>query len=446
MTAASTWEVKSLGELAEIQSGGTPSTKERVYWDGGDVHWVTLVDTKEKYLRATQKKITQLGMEKSSAKLLPINTVLFSSRATIGYVSIAKVETCTNQGYKNFICDETKLHHEFLYYVLKHKSADIAKLGAGTIYPEVSKTIFSHYKIPFPPLAEQKRIAGILGALDDKIEINRQTNQTLEKIAQAIFQSWFIDFAPTKAKAAAKKTNATPAQITRAAVRTLTGKTDSQINQLPPKTQKQLTTTAALFPDSMQNTKLGKIPTGWEVSTLGEHFDVVMGQSPKGDTYNENGLGMPFFQGSRDFGWRFPTIRVYTTDPKQFANPGDTLISVRAPVGDKNMAMIKCCLGRGVAAIRHKSGAKSFTYAFITHIEKKLSERGSAGTVFASINQSQLKSVPFIASADKLVSLFEEQIRPFDDKILTLSKENRTLANFRDILLPRLICGKLSTS
>ena len=134
------------------------------------------------YLYATQKKITSVGLEKSSAKLLPINTVLFSSRATIGDVSIAKTETCTNQGYKNFICDEKQLHHEFLYYVLKRNAKDIAKLASGMTYPEVSKTALANYRIPLPSINEQKQIASQLAKKDRHIaELHTKINSAQER-------------------------------------------------------------------------------------------------------------------------------------------------------------------------------------------------------------------------------------------------------------------------
>lgn len=164
-----TKKTESLGNLAEIKNGGTPSTRKPEYWYG-DIHWATLVDTKEKYLRNTQRKISQKGMQHSSAVLLPINTVIFSSRATIGDVCIAKIETCTNQGYKNFICDETKLHHEFLYYILKKEAKNIESLASGMTYKEISKTLISEFKIPLPSVEAQKKAIEQIKAVESEID------------------------------------------------------------------------------------------------------------------------------------------------------------------------------------------------------------------------------------------------------------------------------------
>jgi len=168
-----------------------------------------------------------------------------------------------------------------------------------------------------------------------------------------------------------------------------------------------------------------------------------MGQSPKGDTYNEDGEGTVFFQGRRDFGFRFPTPRVYTTEPKRFADAGDTLISVRAPVGDKNMASERCCLGRGVAGISHKLKKVSFTYAFISNIENKLGDSGSDGTVFSSINKTELNKVPFIAPSPELIEQFEKLVSPMDNQVEVNSYQTTGLESLRDTLLPKLLSGEI---
>jgi type I restriction-modification system DNA methylase subunit len=186
MVIASKWNLVKLEDVAEIQSGGTPDSNNPDYWDG-DIFWATLVDTKEKYLHSTQRKITQLGLKNSNAKLLPVDTVIFSSRATIGEVTIAKVPVATNQGYKNFICDQAKIIPEFLYAILSRYSTDIAALAGGMTFKEVSKTAISNFKIPLPPLNIQQRIVTECGAVDQAVEQARKTiEQQLLAIAQAL--------------------------------------------------------------------------------------------------------------------------------------------------------------------------------------------------------------------------------------------------------------------
>lgn len=163
----SKWDLVKLGNVCEIISGGTPDTKNQAYWNG-NICWATLVDTKSKYLYDTQRKITELGMQKSSAILLPIDTVIFSSRATIGDVCINKIETSTNQGYKNFICNRDKILPEYLYNILKNQTKNISMLASGMTYPEISKSQFSEFKIPLPPLKVQEKIIEEIIKLEEK--------------------------------------------------------------------------------------------------------------------------------------------------------------------------------------------------------------------------------------------------------------------------------------
>ena len=190
------WDVKMIQEIGEVISGGTPKTKEDSYWNG-NISWITPKDLSsftERFIEVGERSITEAGLKNSSAKLLPIGTVLFSSRAPIGYIAIAKKELCTNQGFKNIICDTRYSSNEFLYYMLKDKKNEIESIAGGSTFKEVSGKVVKEFKLPIPPLEEQKAIAHILSTLDDKIEVNNQINKTLENMAQAIFKQWFVDF------------------------------------------------------------------------------------------------------------------------------------------------------------------------------------------------------------------------------------------------------------
>ena len=189
------WELVKLGEVVGVRNGGTPNTKNPDYWNGGDICWATLVDTKNKYLYDTERKITQEGLNNSSAVLLPINTVIFSSRATIGDVSIAKVPTATNQGYKNFICNPDVLHYEYLYYVLKFYAKEIATLAVGMTYKEISSTNIKNYQIPLPPLEVQQQIVNECEAVDQETDQARQTitaaKQQIEGKVQSVIYAGY---------------------------------------------------------------------------------------------------------------------------------------------------------------------------------------------------------------------------------------------------------------
>ncbi|MFW5887556.1 MAG: restriction endonuclease subunit S [Bacteriovoracia bacterium] len=167
----SKWNLARLGSIAEIKNGGTPDTRNPSYWDKGTICWATLVDTKAKYLYDTQKKITELGLKNSSAVILPINSVIFSSRATIGEVCINKVPVATNQGYKNFICNPRKLKHEYLYYILNYYKEMIESIiPSGTKYKEISGTDIKNFEIPLPNLKVQEQIASACQKIDNEFE------------------------------------------------------------------------------------------------------------------------------------------------------------------------------------------------------------------------------------------------------------------------------------
>ncbi|OHY99692.1 hypothetical protein BC443_02680 [Salinicola sp. MIT1003] len=312
------------------------------------------------------------------------------------------------------------------YYLNSVANHQINSSLVGAVQQHFNVGAAKKLAITIPGRKEQDGIVKIVKDLDDKIQLNHQINQTLEQMAQALFKSWFVDFEPVKAKIAlrerwqalqpenepaspvcyAAELDEPPAlgdletYMNRAAMQAISGKTAEQLDALrteDPERYEELFETAALFPSAMQESELGEIPEGWEPSTVGKEFDVTMGQSPPGDTYNETGEGTPFFQGRRDYGKRFPSNRVYCTQPKRMAKRGDTLLSVRAPVGDTNIALTDCCIGRGLVAIRHKSGCSSFTYYSVIQLGHELSSYDSEGTVFGSINQKNLKGISQLA-------------------------------------------------
>ena len=307
------------------------------------------------------------------------------------------------------------IDQSFLYYCMASQSfVDFADSGSiGTRMPRTKWEWVSRYKVHLPPLQEQRRIAHILGTLDDKIEINRQMNETLEATARAIFKSWFVNFDPVKAKMEGKK----PVGMD--------------------------TETAALFPSAFQDSALGKIPMGWQVNTIDKDFNLAMGQSPPGSTYNEDENGMPFYQGRKDFGFRYPKQRVYCTAPKRFAEKGDTLVSVRAPVGDINMAKKKCSIGRGLAAIRHKIGSRSYTYYTMQSLKEIFSRYEAEGTVFGSINKTDFQTLSQPRPSNEIIQAFERLVYPLDQSIENNENESRTLAQTRDTLLPKLLSGEI---
>ena len=310
-----------------------------------------------------------------------------------------------------------QLNNRFLaYYINTVASGHVAAHLVGAVQQHFNVASARTLRIHLPSLAEQKAIAAVLGALDDKIEVNRRMSATLEAMARALFQSWFVDFDPVRAK--------------------LDGRQPVGLDKV----------TAALCPEHLEDSPLGHIPKGWKAGTVVEGFNLTMGQSPPGDTYNEEGNGLPFYQGRTDFGFRFPTRRIYCTAPTRYAKPGDTLVSVRAPVGDINMANEECCIGRGVAAVRHKSGATSFTYHSMANLYPDFARFEAEGTVFGSINKDSFEQLPFVIQPKEIVVAYERQAGPLDEQIRVIENQSRTLATLRDTLLPKLLSGELGVA
>ena len=195
----SEWKECTIADLGEVVGGATPSTKKSENYENGTISWITPKDLSkfhDRYIYHGERNITKIGLKSCSAKMLPKNTILFSSRAPIGYLAIAGTELCTNQGFKSVI-PNANTDFLFLYYLLKFHKQIIEHMGSGTTFKEISGNTMKSIKVSVPvDISEQHKIAIILSAIDDKIELNNKINQNLEQQAQAIFKSWFIDFEP----------------------------------------------------------------------------------------------------------------------------------------------------------------------------------------------------------------------------------------------------------
>lgn len=298
----------------------------------------------------------------------------------------------------------------FLMYALN--KLDISGYLTGSTMPKLTQGNLNRIPILAPPIEEQRAVADVLSTLDNKIELNRLRNETLQATAQALFKSWFVEFDPVRAKCEGRSTGL-PRALTE------------------------------LFPKSLVQSALGQIPEGWVVGSVDDEFFLTMGQSPPGETYNETGEGFPFYQGRSDFSFRYPVRRVYCTAPTRFAKTGDTLISVRAPVGDINMASEDCAIGRGLAAARHKAGSRSYTYQFMHSIADTFAKFEGEGTVFGSISKKDFHAIECLRVPWEIVLAFESIVAPVDDRIDCGTREMATLAAIRDTLMPRLMSGEL---
>ena len=287
--------------------------------------------------------------------------------------------------------------NKFVYYLTHYpsfKNSAIKSMVGSSGRQRAQVVVLENLTMPLPILSEQIRIADMLSEFDDIIAVNRRICENLEAQAQALFKHWFIDFAPFK-----------------------NGK----------------------FVES----ELGMIPEGWRVGRLGDVADITMGQSPAGSSYNEKGEGIFFYQGRTEFGFRYPSVRLYTTEPKRFAEPLSTLLSVRAPVGDINVATDKCCIGRGLASIKSNNNCHSYIFYLLQSMKRRFDVYNGEGTVFGSINKDTLNGLKIIIPSNSILLGFEEIVEEMDKKILGCHQENLRLSALRDTLLPKLMSGQI---
>jgi len=186
-----------------------------------------------------------------------------------------------------------------------------------------------------------------------------------------------------------------------------------------------------------------EIPEGWEVSELKDIANITMGQSPPGESYNEENNGMIFFQGCTDFGTRFPSVRQFTTSPTRFAYKGDILLSVRAPVGTLNIAKDDCCIGRGLAALNSKDNCISYLFGVMVNLKQVFDRRNVDGTTFGSITKDDLFSLKVIKPDTDILKKYHSIINPAFEKQNTINLENQKLSELRDWLLPMLMNGQV---
>ena len=301
---------------------------------------------------------------------------------------------------------------EYFYYCLTNQPfLDILQRRAENrigSFPQITFDLLSEYAFPIPPISEQKRISSVISTLDKKIALNRQINQNLEAMAKRLYDYWFVQF------------------------------------DFPNEEGKPYKSSGGKM---VWNEKLRReIPKGWDNGILIDIANITMGQSPDGSSYNEVGEGMLFYQGSTDFGMRFPSVRQYTTAPSRFAKKGDILMSVRAPVGSINIANNDCCIGRGLSAINSKLGSMTHLYYILNDLRTTFDQRNAAGTTFGSITKEDLYSLPIIIPSHEVIRAFDKICSPMFDRQMILGKEIDILTKQRDNLLPLLMNGQISVN
>jgi type I restriction enzyme S subunit len=277
--------------------------------------------------------------------------------------------------------------------------------GDSTIPNFPGLDVIRNIEFELPPKNAQEKIGKILFIIDSKIELNQRINAELESMAKTLYDYWFVQFDFPNAKGKPYKSSG--------------GK--------------------MVWNEALKR----EIPLGWEAGELSEIANITMGQSPPGESYNEDGEGIIFFQGCTDFGNRFPSVRQYTTQATRFAKAGDILLSVRAPVGTINIAKEDCCIGRGLAALNSKDNAITYLFGVMVNLKQIFDRRNVNGTTFGSITKDDLFSLQVLKPDGKILEQYQNAIKPAFEKQNKLELENQTLAELRDWLLPMLMNGQV---
>lgn len=408
------WIECKISDIGTVVGGATPSTKKPENYDNGTIAWITPKDLSTftgRYIQRGERNITEVGLKSCSTQLLPKDTVLFSSRAPIGYVAIAANEVCTNQGFKSVVPNENT-DPLFLYYLLKHNKDKIEGMGSGTTFKEVSGNTMKNIVVSVPTDKKvQKRISSMLGSIDDKIEENERINNNLEQQAKILFKSWFVDFEPFN----------------------------------------------------------GTMPSDWEIVPLEKIADFQNGYAFKSkELLNEPSPDcyQVFKQGHIARGGGFIPDGTKSWYPKSLASKlkkfvlkkGDILMAMTdmkdnvAILGNTAIMPLdnEYIVNQRVGHLR-ANGYKGVTYPFIylltnsTDFLVDLRSRANSG-VQVNLSSSEIKTSQTVLPSEKVNTSFSEITLPMFETIISNQLENQRLVQLRDTLLPKLMSGELDVS
>lgn len=421
----SDWITCKISELAEVIGGGTPSTKNEDYY-GSEISWITPKDLSgytNQYISEGERSITKLGLEKSSAKLMPAGSILFSSRAPIGYVAIAAKPLSTNQGFKSLVPNKEKLDSLFGYYLMKFYAPEIERHASGSTFKEVSGTVVKNFEVKVPKSIDtQRKVASILASLDNKIANNKAMNQTLEKLAQRIFKSWFIDFDPVKAN-----------------------KEGLPFDGLSPEIQ-------ALFPSEFEDSELGMIPKGWSAGKFEDlAMSIATGGTPKRSetSYWNEGIVPWLSSGEVKSGIATSTKECITelglskSAAKLWGKNTVVIAMYGATAGEVCLLGLAMTTNQACCGLTPHEHSRSYLFLAARNEKTKLVSKAS-GAAQQNLNKGLIASHPYVIPSDDILVNFEKVVTPLIEKWMDNEFQNRTLSSLRDRLLPKLISGQIS--
>ena len=383
-------------DLGQIVTGNTPPTSDMSNY-GNYMPFIKATDIilGSRYTYVTEQGYSEKSYKKYKANIVPKGSTCIVTIGSIGKkMTQAHTDLFVNQAI-NAILPYKQYDKDYIYYATKYAVLPQLKIydsGTTSGRENISKSSFSNIRLYVEEdFSTQQKIASILSAYDRLIENNTHRICLLEQMAENLYKEWFVRFR---------------------------------------------------FPEHENVEMVNGLPKGWNKKELGNIADVCMGSSPKSEYYNDEKRGLPFHQGVGSFGERFVLDNTYSTSYSQIAEPMSILFSVRAPVGRLNYTRNRIVIGRGVAAINHKEGMQSLLFYTLKAKFFKEDIIGN-GAIFSSITKKELLKLKLIVANKELRVVFNNKINKIDREIDILYKQNQLLTRQRDLLLPRLMSGKL---
>ena len=455
----SNWTTSKLSDVIEIIGGGTPKRSENKYWNG-DIPWLSVADFNNdfRYVNDSIEHITELGLQKSSTKLLDKDHLIIYARGTVGCLAQLSVPMAFNQSCYGLNGKEGIIDNGFLYYFLKNNISELKQKTHGAVFDTITRDTFEHIQISYPDLGTQKGIAKNLGSFDDKIQLNTQINQTLEQIAQALFKSWFVDFDPVRAKVQALSDGLSLEQAELAAMQAISGKTPEELtslSQAEPDRYAELAETAKAFPCEMVEVDGVEVPKGWEVKPLPEIIDFLEGPGIRNWQYTDEEDGIKFIniRCIQNGDLTLTTANKITKEEafgkyKHFQlEEDDIVVSTSGTLG--RFAFVRkehLPLSLNTSVIRFRPIKNKSTLGFIAgFVENQLQhelETRASGSAQRNFGPTHLKQISLLVPDFKLLELHQKYASSLFEKRKQLLSEIDVLKDTRDLLLPKLLNGE----
>jgi type I restriction enzyme S subunit len=397
------YEEVALSEVIDPVLGKTPKRKEDEYWEG-DIKWASAKDISQNSTRKiydTAEYMTAEGKEASNAKKMPEGTLVVIARGSLGLSAQLGEPMTFNQSCYGLEADNSKLLDDFLYYVWQYRFNQIQSVSHGTVFDTITMDSFKDIDIPLPPLETQKRICNVLTAIDDKIEINNEINETIEDMAQAMFKSWFVDFRPF---------------------------------------------------DDFKTSKVGEIPEGFTISNLTDVTDIVLGGTPDSDedsywdgdivwakTKDVSNEEEAFISSTEEN----ITKEGLEESSTEIAPEDSTIITARGTVGELAMPTFDMAINQSCySLVAERDTDHYFVYCLMNDILNNLTSR-THGTVFDTITKRTLNEQEIVLPPAEQRKKFDQRVDPLMEKIKKNQSETEYLKELRDALLPKLMSGEI---